>query len=203
MGIQVNPYVSGTGPFPAFRRAMVFIDGENLVCRYQAMLEHGSKPNHDVSHRKDVFVWSKDAIRIAGQYEIERATMYTYTTGSPEGVENVSDEIKNLRFTAHLGSQLPNTLFPQVFWKQKGTTGKGVDIQMTVDILTHAYHNNYDILYLITGDGDYFPLLKEVMRFGKQVYIAALSNGLSPKLKNAADAFIDLDPIFFVDASNA
>lgn len=61
----------------------------------------------------------------------------------------------------------------------------------------HAYRDNYDILYLITGDGDFKPLIEEVIRTGKQVYVAALSNGLNPVLKLAADVFVDLDPYYF------
>jgi uncharacterized LabA/DUF88 family protein len=35
------------------------------------------------------------------------------------------------------------------------------------------------------------------MRNGKQVYLAALSKGLNPKLKDEVDKFINLDAIFF------
>ena len=45
----------------------------------------------------------------------------------------------------------------------------------------------------MTGDGDYIPLIQEIMRQGKQVIVGALSNGLNPKLRVVADNFIDLD----------
>ena len=68
---------------------------------------------------------------------------------------------------------------------------------MTVDILTHTFQNNIDIVYLLSGDGDYIPLINEVMRAGKQVYVAAFSSGLSPKLKTVADKFTLLDDLYF------
>ena len=44
---------------------------------------------------------------------------------------------------------------------------------MTVDILSQIYLDNIDTVYLIAGDGDYLPIISEVIRMGKQVYLAA------------------------------
>ena len=183
--------------FPKFRRVMVFIDGENLVCRYQDTKSEGRDSHDNVCHKSNVYVWSPESIKIEGFYEIERATLYTYISGDNKSVDSISNEIKALKFRPHLGSHLPEHLFPKVFWKPRGTKGKGVDIQLTVDVLTHAYRDNYDILYLISGDGDFKPLIEEAMRAGKQVYVAALSSGLNPTLKLAADVFVNLDPYYF------
>jgi len=57
--------------------------------------------------------------------------------------------------------------------KKKEAKSKGVDIQMTVDILSQIYLDNIDTVYLIAGDGDYLPIISEVIRMGKQVYLAA------------------------------
>jgi len=37
-------------------RAMIFIDGENMVFRYQDMLKE-RKPNPNVKYQKDSFIW--------------------------------------------------------------------------------------------------------------------------------------------------
>ena len=89
-------------------------------------------------------------------------------------------------------------LYPKVFRKQKNRSGKGVDIQMSVDILSNTYQNNLDTVYLMSGDGDYEPLIRECQRMGKQVYVAAFSSGLNPSLSLIADRFFDLDRNFFV-----
>jgi uncharacterized LabA/DUF88 family protein len=52
-------------------------------------------------------------------------------------------------------------------------------------------------VYLVTGAGDYIPLIEEVMRNGKQVYLAALSEGLNKALPNSVDKFYNLDDAFF------
>jgi uncharacterized protein (TIGR00288 family) len=79
----------------------------------------------------------------------------------------------------------------------KSTKVKVVDIQMIVDILSHVYQNNVDSVCLFSGDGDYKAVIDEVIRKGKQVYIARFSDGFSPILIQLVDQIIDLDPVFF------
>jgi uncharacterized protein (TIGR00288 family) len=123
--------------------------------------------------------------------------------GSEETVRATSESIRELTFQQYsvpgqpATLRLVNTLSPTVLSKTKNRSGKGVDIQMTVDILSHVYQNNADTIYLVSGDGDYAPVLLEARRMGKQVFVAALSSGLSPKLRLLADRFIDLDTLFF------
>jgi uncharacterized LabA/DUF88 family protein len=66
-----------------------------------------------------------------------------------------------------------------------------------VDILTNSFNNNLDTVFIVSGDGDYAPVLEEVIRHGKKIYVAALSSGLNPKLRDIADKFYDLDAKFF------
>lgn len=68
---------------------------------------------------------------------------------------------------------------------------------LTIDALRHTYNDSMDILYFISGDGDYVPLVQEVMRQGKKVIVGALSDGLNPELRRIPDEFIDLDRVFF------
>ncbi len=94
-------------------------------------------------------------------------------------------------------------LYPILFKKDRiNAKAKGVDIQLTVDVLSHVYQDNVDIICFFSGDGDYLPVLEEAQHSGKQVFVAAFSNGLNPKLKQKADYFNSLDDIFF-DMSKA
>jgi uncharacterized LabA/DUF88 family protein len=63
---------------------------------------------------------------------------------------------------------------------------------MTIDILSNTYRNNVDTIFLISGDGDYIPIVEEVMRYGKKVYVAALSSGLNRRLRIVPDMFMSL-----------
>jgi uncharacterized LabA/DUF88 family protein len=87
---------------------------------------------------------------------------------------------------------------PEAFKKTKGQEkAKGVDIALSKDLLSHAFLGNYDVAVLVAGDGDYVPLIAEVKRMGKVVYVLFFSeSGLNPELQLASDRFFDLMPFF-------
>ena len=153
-----------------------------------------------ISHKPDVYLWSP-YIHLPHDCELIRAYYYTSATGDENTINSINEEIKTIRpafETRRLGINSTYNLYPEVFKKpQKNRKSKGVDIKMTVDILSHSHQNNFDLAYLISGDGDYKPVIEEVIRQGKRVWIAAFSNGLNPSLKLLADNFINLDNVFF------
>jgi len=185
---------------PPLGRMMFFADGENLVLRIQAMLNAGRTPRSEVIHVPDTFVWQPSSVW-PGHNQVLRCTYYTYVTGDENRVRAVTDQIKSLSYQNYneptVRAGLLNTVSPGVFRKLRGKPAKGVDIQMTVDALSNVYMNNLDASYLISGDGDYRPVIEEAIRHGKQVFLAALSSGLSQELKNSADWFLDLDGFYF------
>ena len=192
--------IQGARPMPSFRRMMVFIDGENIVFSYEKLVEDGYSPKDSVEHSPDVYVWEENSIKNPGLHNIVRANYYTYATGSEEKINRIKTEIRSLSYQKHSDSPLPNYLYPIVFKKEKKTAQtKGVDIQMTVDILSQIYHDNIDTVYLIAGDGDYLPIISETIRMGKQIYMSAFSKGLNPKLEHKVDQFYLLDDIYFSD----
>lgn len=182
---------------PSFGRMMVFVDGENIVFRYQSMIKKGFKPKNSVKHVPDVYVWCPNTVE-PGLNEIIRTTYYTYVVGDDKRFLDMQTDLKSLTFNSHSDSRMPNNLYPCIFKKSKRSAkSKGVDIQMTVDILSNVYKNNIDTVYLVSGDGDYKPVIDEVIRNGKHIYLAAFSDGLNPNLRHSVDKFIDLDKIYF------
>ena len=181
---------------------MVFIDGENLVTRYEAMKWAGRKPVGDVQHQPTVYVWSQNTW-MPPHHIILRSIYYTYVQGDDAKADETSEAIRRMTFLQYRQSTPPRlvaaitNLYPKVYKKPKGMKAKGVDIQMTVDILTNTYQDNMDSVYLLSGDGDYKPVVEECMRRGKQVYIAAFSSGLNESLRMAADHFTCLDDTYF------
>lgn len=180
------------------RKVMFFIDGENVVCRYQSTQKKDTSKQSICSfHEPDVYVWQPlNGIPDEPQYqnEVIRAYYYTSVTGDDIKISNVSNSLRNTRILA----EKPQTLYPVVLKKErKGDKAKGVDIQMTVDILSHVFQNNVDTVCLFSGDGDYLPVVREVINRGKKIFIGAFSDGLSPTLKQLADKIIDLDTIYF------
>jgi len=68
------------------------------------------------------------------------------------------------------------------------------DVGMAVDAIRMA--NFLDVVILVTGDGDFLPLLEYLKwGLGREVEVAAFGRSASAKLKEAADLFIDLEKI--------
>jgi uncharacterized LabA/DUF88 family protein len=176
---------------------MYFIDGENIVYRYQAMVKKGFAPQPNVIYERDSYLWSPQ-LSTPGNNQIVRAYYYMSILGDIDKIQAISNRIKQFRVQSNVPEGSAKNLYPCVYKKeQRSSKAKGIDIQMTVDILTHVFQNNLDIVCLFSGDGDYRPVLNEAIRFGKHIYIAAFSDGLNPMLRQIADEFINLDSVFF------
>ncbi len=65
------------------------------------------------------------------------------------------------------------------------------DVGMAIDAIKVA--NKVDAIILITGDGDFVPLVEYLKSLGCQVEVATFGRSASSRLKEAVDDFIDLD----------
>lgn len=171
---------------------MLFVDGENLTLRAQEICKAtGRTLDAGRFWRRDTFLWfggqqAKNSLAHPGaalplQGYATRASYYTSVTGSDHELDETRQALWNLGFT------------PVVFRKVKGSRSKGVDITLTKDMLTHAFHDHYDVAVLITGDADYEPVVGEVRRQGKAVHLCAFTTGLADRLRLACDSFTTLD----------
>ena len=78
----------------------------------------------------------------------------------------------------------------QVF--QSGAKKADWDVGMAVDAIRMA--KMFDVIVLVSGDGDFVPLVKYLQwGLGKGVEVAAFGKTTSGRLKEVADNFIDLD----------
>ena len=195
-----------------FERVMFFIDGENLVFRYQKMLEKGYEPLNAGIHKKDVYVWHSDIIRNIPR-DIVRVTYYTSAVGDENEILSLSKEIKRIKYNytgprygvgggryggGSRSEQYTGNIFPRVFKKDnRSAKSKAVDINIAVDMLNYASLENLDAVYLLSGDGDFIPLIQAVMRKGTRVHLMALSDGLNPQLPIAVDEFECIDDKLF------
>jgi uncharacterized LabA/DUF88 family protein len=64
------------------------------------------------------------------------------------------------------------------------------DVGLTVDAITIA--PKVDAIVLVSGDGDYVPLVKYLQIHAIQVEVASFGKSTSGKLREAVDDFIDL-----------
>ena len=182
-------------------RTIILVDGENLRLRYEAMLGQGyvEKRGAGVIHTPGLFLWSS-GLTLWQQQEIVRVSYFTTIVGDDDAVSSLEDRISktNYVFVPRDGAgQRSAFLCPRVFKKtKKGFSNKSADINITIDALRHAYNRSVDRIAILSGDGDFEPVVREVMRHGVQVIVGAFSNGLNPILPRVADGFLDLDRRF-------
>jgi len=179
---------------------MLFVDGENFTLRAQELAKQkGLKLTVDpTNYLQDVFVWIPKwhplrAPSYSRFFSVEnslgtRAYYYTSVVGDEAKIDSVRHSLRTLGFD------------PQVFKKLSGAAkSKGVDIALTKDMLSHAFQDHYTDALLIAGDGDYVPLIAEVKRFGKRVYVGFFDGpglGLSEEIRRVADSFVDMSDLF-------
>ena len=170
---------------------MMFVDGEGFTIRAQHLAkEYKAEIPAGSHHLHNAFLWPQltpvGIITDGNPFHPSPVRSYYYTSlsGDTDKLNAVRTHLWNLGF------------HPEVFPKEKQSDkAKGVDITLTKDMLTHAFHNNYDVAVVVAGDADFVPLINEVKRMGKTVCVAFMETtlGLSPKLVQAADFFIPLD----------
>jgi uncharacterized protein (TIGR00288 family) len=65
------------------------------------------------------------------------------------------------------------------------------DVGIVIDAIRAA--NSVDVVILVSGDGDFIPLVEYLKNQGKRVEVIAFGRSTSSKLKEEADEFIDLE----------
>ena len=172
-------------------RWMLFVDGENLTRQAQRLAASHTIELGEPSYafREDEYFWPRGWLpRVTPNFasgldvrrQAERAYYYASSTGSSDDLDARRHELHNIGFE------------PIVFPKDRNRVrAKGVDIALTRDMLAHAFRDNYDVAVLVSGDGDYVPVIDEIKRLGRKVVVAFFTErcGLSPRLRLAADVF--------------
>lgn len=59
---------------------------------------------------------------------------------------------------------------------------KEIDVKLATDMLSSAFEDRYDTCILVSGDGDFKPVLKKIISLGKKVEVWAFRVTLSPRL---------------------
>ncbi len=75
---------------------------------------------------------------------------------------------------------------------------KGVDVKLALDVLDFAHEDRLDVAALITGDGDFVPLVRKITSLGKQAVIAHFdipqwtdSRGVKHRASYASKALVE------------
>jgi hypothetical protein len=176
---------------PHLCRWMMFIDGENFTIRGQQFAEGNSfNLKKGPWFMRDTFLWfpnrpgtltvtNTESAPLQVQPHAIRAFYYTSLVGDDNKMRQVRKSLHEIGFA------------PQVFKKaDKNKKSKGVDIALATDFLSNAYNDNFEVAVLVAGGGDYIPLISEVKRLGKVVYLVFFLDkayGMNEELLLASD----------------
>lgn len=149
------------------QRVGVFIDTQNLYHSarnlYQARVNFGAVLKDAVAGRKLV-----------------RAVAYVITT-------EAGDEKNFFEALEKLGIET-KTKDLQIF--QRGSKKADWDVGLTVDAIKMS--PRLDSVVIISGDGDFVPLVEYLQTIGVQVEVVSFGKSTSGKLREAVDDFLDL-----------
>jgi hypothetical protein len=179
-------------------KTIVLVDGENLVFRYQAMLDEGYLPYNETIYTPNIFVWHPEVAEYFLK-EVIRVWFYTSVTGDTPAIQEIKDTIARINFRYGGGEYTGDgNLVPRVFKKAKQShRSRLVDIHIVIDAMRFSFSKGVDQVLFLTGDGDFVSLFEEIMSRGKTVHVGAFSSGLDPRIPSLVDRFINLDQIFF------
>ena len=79
---------------------------------------------------------------------------------------------------------------------EEGHYKANMDVMMAIDALELAAEMEPDVVIMVTGDADFAYLATKLRRRGIRVEVASVAENLSGLLKAAANAVIDLAPLF-------
>ncbi len=71
---------------------------------------------------------------------------------------------------------------------------KRIDVLMAVDIIASVFEIKYDIVVIVSGDGDFVPVVKKLKELNKGIEIWSFKQLLSEQLKSLVG-----DNIFYID----
>lgn len=165
----------------AHRRIAMFADMENLAIRSKETIPQLVNTPEWVG-QSNTWIWSDQIHEILRMWgTVTRTYAFASAKGDSDGLRAVTEEMKKTSIS-----------LPEVF-PRKGVRSKKVDIALSAQLLRQAFLGNFDTAVLLTGDGDFVPLVRAVQDMGKSVVILAFESGLSPDLRFAADECYLLD----------
>lgn len=116
-----------------------------------------------------------------GERQLVRSFAYVVSTKTGEekpffeALEKQGIEIRSKELQEYYGGMK----------KADWDVGLAVDAIKTSDLV--------DVIVIVSGDGDYIPLVEYLKNHGRRVEVMAFGKSTSSKLREVADSFIDLD----------
>ncbi len=166
------------GQYPD-ERVQIFVDGSNL---YHALKNECGRTNLDYLKFAEMLTNGRKLVRLnlyLGTYDPNKSSI------KAREQKGFIEELQRLPYV---------TVKHKTFNYNKDGIPfeKGIDILIAVDMLTQALQRHYDTAILVSGDGDFAPLLAEIKNVGRHVENVSFNSRRSHSLIESSDLFIEL-----------
>ena len=155
---------------------MYFVDGSNLLIELFRELSIGLRaekpPSSAIRLSKGIFDYGV-GLR-SGDFRV-RSFWFASFKGNEETRKAYASALRE------------NGYEPRLF-PRRGNREKGVDIDLTREMLVNAFSRNFDRGVLVAGDEDYVSLVNEVKRYGPRIEGAFFRHGFANELRLSLDA---------------
>ena len=129
-----------------------------------------------------------------GKYDGDLVRVYYYdaiTDPKHPQYQQQSDYFSRIKaingYQVRLGKLVPTGKDGTGFLKQKG-----VDVLLATDMITKAYHEQYEFAILLAGDNDFLEVVNAVKDSGKRVFGMYFCEHIADDLYDAFDARIEI-----------
>jgi uncharacterized LabA/DUF88 family protein len=156
-------------PFPSTERVGVFVDVANLL--YSARTQ---RLTIDFGKLLDF---------LRGNRRLVRAHAYTPTSPQP------GDDQMFLQAVKGLGYRITTKDYKTF---SSGAKKADLDLDLCMDVVRLVDGNAVDCIVLVSGDGDFMPMLDYCSDHGVRVEVAAFDESMSAILRQGCDLFINL-----------
>ena len=167
-------------------RVMIFIDGSNL---YHSLKNIFSRTDLDIG---------KFCQKLLARRKLIRIYYYNAKVGMKEEPERYRHQqafFAGINAIPYSELRLGRLVYSN--WPSVPPYEKGIDVQLTTDMLTHSFKNNYDVAILVAGDSDFAGALQALKDNGKHVEVALFGRGgTSYQLRRVADKVITINARF-------
>lgn len=155
-------------------RIMVFVDNSNIF--------NGFRRYHikaDYEKLKNVITMKRELVKII----LYEGVVYPISSNKKKWYKDLSN---NSGYTI-------KTSFDKITFND--AIEKKIDIQIAIDIISFAYEDAYDIAVLVSGDGDFVPVVKKVKELDKGVEVWAFKYSFANALKEA----LQQEKVYYLD----
>ena len=163
-------------PTPVYRRVMIFIDGGYLREGFKRIYGHD-----EINFPGLLSLLKNFSLEEWRHPEIIRAYYYDAIV-DPE--KNLNEYRKQKAYFSEIEEHAVfEVKLARLKDTPKGRKQKGADVKLSVDVITKAFMDHYDIGVLLAGDDDFLDLVKAVKDLtDKRIYCAYYPDEISKEL---------------------